>query len=116
MPEFRKIKGIPRKEALPMGTLVPMFVRARGLSAELNTQRVFAAWDEVSGIKDFTLRKFYRDGKLFVTISSSMVRRSFLLYFTGRLLGTSPVPRRTAIKSASVVLRSKSLPSKSHTD
>lgn len=74
MPEFRKIKGIPRKEALPMGTLVPMFLRARGLSVELNTQRVFAAWDEVSGIKDFTLRKFYRDGKLYVTISSSMVR------------------------------------------
>ena len=57
-----------------MGTLVPMFVRMRGLSAELNTQRVFAAWDEVSGVKDFTLRKFYRDGKLYVTISSSMVR------------------------------------------
>ncbi|MBQ6254890.1 MAG: DUF721 domain-containing protein [Bacteroidales bacterium] len=74
MPEFRKIKGVPRKEAVSMGEIVPLFVKSRGLSAALNTRRVFAAWDEVSGVKEFTLRKFYRDGKLFVTLSSSMVR------------------------------------------
>ena len=74
MPDFKKIKGVPRKEALPMGELIPMFVRSRGLSSGLNTQRVFVAWDEVSGVKDFTLRKFYRDGKLFVSLSSSVVR------------------------------------------
>ena len=74
MPEYGKIKGVPRNEALGMGQMVPLFVRARGLSAGLNTMRVFSAWDEVSGVKDFTLRKFYRDGKLFVTLSSSMVR------------------------------------------
>ncbi|MBR4755942.1 MAG: DUF721 domain-containing protein [Bacteroidales bacterium] len=74
MPEFRKVKGVPRKEALGMDVMVPMFIRALKLGAGLNTQRVFAAWDEVSGAKDFTLRKFYRDGKLFITLSSSMVR------------------------------------------
>lgn len=75
MPEtYRKIKGTPRKEAIPMGDLIPLFVRSRGLSPGLNTQRIFAAWDEVSGVKDFTLRRFFRDGKLFVTLSSSMVR------------------------------------------
>ena len=74
MPEFRKVKGTPRKEALGMDEIVPMYIRAMKLSAGLNTQRVFAAWDEVSGVKDFTLRKFYRDGKLYVTLSSSMVR------------------------------------------
>ena len=74
MPEYRKIKGTPRKEALGMDEIVPMYIRALKLSAGLNTQRVFAAWDEVSGVKDFTLRKFYRDGKLYVTLSSSMVR------------------------------------------
>ncbi len=74
MPEFRKIKGVPRKEAVSMGEIVPLFLRASGLSAGLNTRRVFAAWDEVSGAKEFTLRKFYRDGKLFVSMSSSMVR------------------------------------------
>jgi len=74
MPEFRKIKGTPRKEALALGEIVPMFIKAQGLTAGLNTQRVFLAWDEVSGVKDYTLRKFYRDGKLYVTLSSSMVR------------------------------------------
>ena len=57
-----------------MDEIVPMYIRALKLSAGLNTQRVFAAWDEVSGVKDFTIRKFYRDGKLYVTLSSSMVR------------------------------------------
>ena len=74
MPEYRKIKGTPRKEALGMDQLVPMFVRAMKLDAGLNTQRVFLAWDEISGVRDFTLRRFYRDGKLYVTLSSSMVR------------------------------------------
>jgi len=74
MPEYRKIKGVPRKEALGMEQIVPLFARSMGLSAGLNTRRVFSAWDEVSGVKDFTLRKFYRDGKLYVTLSSSMVR------------------------------------------
>ncbi|MBR1928068.1 MAG: DUF721 domain-containing protein [Bacteroidales bacterium] len=74
MSDFGKIKGVPRKEALGMDQVIPLFVRSRGLSAALNTRRVFSAWDEVSGVKDFTLRKFYRDGKLFVTLSSSMVR------------------------------------------
>jgi len=57
-----------------MDEMVPMYIRTMKLSAGLNTQRVFAAWDEVSGVKDYTLRKFYRDGKLHVTLSSSMVR------------------------------------------
>mgnify|MGYP002626470058 CR=1 FL=1 len=57
-----------------MDQMVPMFVRAFKLTAGLNTQRVFAAWDEVSGAKDFTLGKFYRAGKLHITLSSSMVR------------------------------------------
>lgn len=74
MPDYRKIKGTPRKETLGMDQIVPMYIRAMKLSAGLNTQRVFAAWDAVSGVKDFTLRKFYRDGKLYVTLSSSMVR------------------------------------------
>ncbi len=43
------------------------------LSAGLNTQRVFAAWDAVSEVAGQTLRK-HRDCKLYVTISSSMIR------------------------------------------
>ncbi len=57
-----------------MDQLIPLYIRALKLSAGLNTQRVFAAWDAVSGLSAQTLRKFYRDGKLYVTISSSMLR------------------------------------------
>ena len=74
MAEFKKIKGTPRKEALGMGQLIPLYIRTLKLSAGLNTQRVFAAWDAVSGAAPYTLRKFYRDGRLYVTVSSSMVR------------------------------------------
>ncbi|MBQ6287287.1 MAG: DUF721 domain-containing protein [Bacteroidales bacterium] len=74
MPDFKKVKGVPRKEALGMDEMVPMFIRALRLESGLNTHRVFAAWDAVSGVKDYTIRKFYRDGKLFITLSSSMVR------------------------------------------
>ncbi len=74
MAGYRKIKGTPRKEALGMDQMIPMYIRALKLSAGLNTQRVFAAWDAVSGVSSFTLRKFYRDGRLYVTLSSSIVR------------------------------------------
>ena len=71
MAEYKKIKGTPRKEALGMDQLIPLYIRALKLSAGLNTQRVFAAWDAVSGVSAQT---FYRDGKLYVTMSSSMLR------------------------------------------
>ena len=74
MPEYRKIKGVPRKEAIGMDQVVPLYIKAMKLDAGLNTQRVFAAWDEVSGVREYTIGKFYRDGKLRVTLSSSMVR------------------------------------------
>lgn len=69
-----KIMGARRQQALGMDKLMRLFLRSNNLTARLNTQRVFDAWDEVSGVRDYTLNKFYRDGKLFVTVSSSMVR------------------------------------------
>lgn len=74
MAGYKKIKGVPRKEALGMDEIIPMFIRSMKLSAGHNTQRVFAAWDAVSGVPTYSLRKFFRDGKLYVTLSSSMVR------------------------------------------
>lgn len=57
-----------------MGALVPMFIKAMRLDAGLNTTLVLKAWDEASGASAYTLNKFFRDGRLFVTVSSSMVR------------------------------------------
>ena len=38
-----------------------------------NSQRVFAAWDAASGAGPFTIRRYFRDGRLYVTLSSSVI-------------------------------------------
>lgn len=68
-----------RKKALDMDEVVKMFIDSMKISAGLNTQRVFEAWDKASHAGKYTLNKFYRDGTLYVNISSSMVRNQ--LYF-----------------------------------
>lgn len=72
--QHRKIKGVPRKEALSLEEVIPQFLRRMKLASGVNTQRVFAAWDAVSGAAAYTLGRFYRGGRLYVTLSSSMVR------------------------------------------
>ena len=57
-----------------MDVMIPEFIRQMKLSSGLNTQRVFRAWDSVSGASAYTIRRFYRDGKLYITLSSSMLR------------------------------------------
>ena len=71
------VKGtvrIARKQAMSMEELIPLYIKSMKLSAGLNTQRIFAAWDEASGAASFTLKRFFRDGRLYVTLSSSVVR------------------------------------------
>ena len=65
---------IHRKEAVSMDELVKQYIKSMKLAAGLNTQRVFAAWDACSGAGEFTLRRFYRDGKLYITLNSSVIR------------------------------------------
>ena len=66
---------LSRKEAIPMEKLVDEYIREMKLSAGLNTQRIFVAWDEVSGAAPYTLKRFFRDGILYITLSSSVYRR-----------------------------------------
>ena len=70
----RTIKGSSRKEAQSVGDIMKVLIKQMKLGAGINTRRVFAAWDAVSGASEFTLRRFYRGGKLYITLSSSMVR------------------------------------------
>ena len=62
-----------------MEELVHDFIKSMKLSSGLNTRRIFAAWDEASGASRYTLRRFFRDGKLTVTLNSSMVRGQLML-------------------------------------
>ena len=63
-----------RKKALAMDEIVRMYIDSMKLAPALNTRRIFAAWDAASGAGPYTLKRFFRDGKLYVTLSSSVVR------------------------------------------
>lgn len=68
-----------RKEALGMDKIVEEYIRQMKLSTGLNTQRIFAAWDACSGAGPWTLRRFFRGGKLYITLSSSVMRSQLFL-------------------------------------
>ena len=70
---------IHRKEAVGMDKIVENYIKSMKLAAGLNTQRVFAAWDACSGAGPFTLRRFYRGGKLYITLKSSVLRSQLYL-------------------------------------
>ena len=65
---------IHRKEAVGMDKIVSDYIKSMKLAAGLNTQRIFAAWDDCSGAGPFTLKRFFRGGKLYITLSSSVIR------------------------------------------
>ena len=75
---FRPYK-IRKAQPEALEDVMKLFIAKNGLTTGVNCQLVFEAWDKVSGAARFTLRKFYRDGNLFVTVSSSVVRNQ--LYF-----------------------------------
>ncbi|MBQ9194608.1 MAG: DUF721 domain-containing protein [Bacteroidales bacterium] len=70
---------IHRKEPVGMDALVKEYIKSMKLAMGLNTQRIFAAWDACSGAAPFTLKRFFRGGKLYITLSSSVIRNQ--LYF-----------------------------------
>ena len=78
------MSGIGKKEAVSVGGLVGAYIRSMGLAPGLNTQRIFRAWDKCSGAGPFTLKRFFRSGTLYITVSSSVVRNQ--LFFQKDLL------------------------------
>lgn len=75
---------IGRKEAQGMTELIAQYIREMKLASGINCQRVFEAWDKVSGASAYTVGRFFRDGMLYCTISSSVVRNQ--LYFQKDIL------------------------------
>lgn len=70
---------IGRKDAQGMEELITQYIREMKLTSGFNRQRIFEAWDAVSGASRYTIDRFFRDGMLYCTISSSVVRNQ--LYF-----------------------------------
>ena len=70
---------VARKTAAPLSELIRTWLKSEHLTAGLNTQRIFAAWDAASGAGRYTVRRYFRDGRLYITVDSSVVRSQ--LYF-----------------------------------
>ena len=65
---------VSRKSAVPLGELIQEYLRSNHLQSGHNTRRIFAAWDAASGAARYTVRRFFRDGRLYITVDSSVVR------------------------------------------
>lgn len=63
-----------RKSAVSMEELLKRYINDMKIASGLNTQLIFRAWDETSGVSSFTIGRFFKDGKLYITLSSSVVR------------------------------------------
>ena len=65
---------IERKTAVGMDRLVKEYIDSMKIASGLNTRRVFAAWDQASGAAQYTIKRYFRGGKLYITLNSSVVR------------------------------------------
>ena len=65
---------VARKTAVSLSEAIQEYLKAAKLTSGLNTQRIFAAWDAASGTGRYTVRRFFRDGRLYITVDSSVVR------------------------------------------
>ncbi len=73
-----------RREAVRLGSMLRLFLRDAGLTTGWNSNRVYMAWDSVSGVAAYTIGKNFVGGVLYCALSSSVVRSQ--LYFQRDLL------------------------------
>lgn len=64
---------LEKKQATPVSEAIMGWLKISGLSAGWNTHRIFEAWDKASGAERYTIKRFFRDGKLYITLNSSVV-------------------------------------------
>ena len=57
-----------------MGDVINEYVRSMKIAAGLNEQLVYDAWDAVSGVSEYTVSKYLKNGVLYCSLSSSVVR------------------------------------------
>ena len=75
MAEYKKRNYfVRRKEALTMEEVIEEYIKSAKMASGLNTQRIYAAWDDCSGAGPFTLKRYFRAGTLFITLNSSVIR------------------------------------------
>lgn len=62
-----------RKYAQGLDSVMMLWIKQMHLGPQHNTRRVFAAWDEACGYPQHTIKRFYKDGVLTVTMTSSVL-------------------------------------------
>ena len=65
---------IPFRKAVGMNILIREVLKEGRMAEAFNSRCIFRAWDLASGAAEFTVRRYFRDGKLYITLSSSVVR------------------------------------------
>ena len=63
-----------REPTRSLGEAIAAYIQESHLEEGLLQTRIFAAWDACSGAGEFTLKRFFREGKLYITLSSSVIR------------------------------------------
>ena len=65
-----------RKSIMESSDMMLAYIKYLKAAPALNTRRIFETWHKESGVGAYTLKLFFRDGTLYVTLSSSVVRNS----------------------------------------
>ena len=68
-----------RKSAVPLEEVLRQMLQSSPIGREHKLYRIYQAWDDASGAGPYTLRRFWRDGKLYITLSSSVVRTQLMM-------------------------------------
>ncbi|MDP3451563.1 MAG: DUF721 domain-containing protein [Bacteroidales bacterium] len=70
-----------RQKVVKIGELFGDFLKSNGLEDGIRRVQIFEAWNTVVGERysDYTLEKFFKDGKLFCKISSSSARNHLFM-------------------------------------
>ena len=68
------VSRLSRKNAQTMDEVVKEYIREMKIASGLNEQLIFDAWDEVSGAASHTVSRYIRNGVLYCSMSSSVVR------------------------------------------
>lgn len=57
-----------------MDEVISQYIMEMKLVGGINRQRIFAAWDAVSGAALYTVGRYVKNGILYCSLSSSMIR------------------------------------------
>ncbi|MCL2502117.1 MAG: DUF721 domain-containing protein [Bacteroidales bacterium] len=76
-----------REQTKPLKELIDLFIKESGLQDGLNEARILTLWDELLGasVVRATLQKRFWEGKLYIRLSSSVVR-SYLFTERSRIV------------------------------